>query len=515
MRKGPKLLLLAAVLATLAAKAQGPTELHVALYAANPEAPAPPPNWEVYQILRDKLGINLKFTMLPTGADGDNRLGALAAANDLPDLFEVRSLALFDRLLQQGQLAPVNKLFPQMPRRTQVRYSDPRRNRLVSVRDQIYGLQERVTLSRQYAIWVRKDWLDRLGLQPPSTLEEFFQVAKAFTERDPDGNGRNDTYGFGGVIDYDTAGILPGLGLGNHFQWVYGAYGVAGTWNYDPRAFAANLRDPNFRRATEFIRRLVEAKVIDPDWATLRRADLRTRWQQGRYGMFFESVGGLQAGLQNFYANNPNAELIMLAPPKGPEGKSSMGTYSSAGWLFVVSKRAMDSGKDAAIARFLEWAHSGEGYYLLGWGRKGQDYILVNNVPTVNTQVPISVRGSYTQMRWLAFNANPIEMRGRYPEITVAGRKFVMYQLMEKAQAQGNWINRTGDVAVKAAPNQADIERYVAENLVQFVLGQRPINDTTWRQFLDGLRNLRFEQYEAAAERTLREYGYLLPTPTR
>ena len=86
---------------------------------------------------------------------------------------------------------------------------------------------------------------------------------------------------------------------------------------------------------------------------------------------------------------------------------------------------------------------------------------------------------------------------------------------MEKAQAQGNWINRTGDVAVKAAPNQADIERYVAENLVQFVLGQRPINDTTWRQFLDGLRNLRFEQYEAAAERTLREYGYLLPTPTR
>lgn len=485
------------------------TDLSVALYAANPEAPAPPANWEVYRLLREKLGINLRFTMLPTGADGDNRLGALAAANDLPDLFEVRSLALFDRLVQQGQLAPVNSLLPQMPKRTAERYSDARRNLLVTTNGQIYGLQEPVTLSRQYAIWVRKDWLDKLGLKAPTTLGEFFEVARAFTERDPDGNGRNDTFGFGGVIDFDTAGILPGLGLGNHFQWVYGAYGVAGTWNYNPKAFAANLRDPNFRRATEYIRRLVEAKVIDPDWATMRRADLRTRWQQGRYGMFFESVGGLQAGLQNFHANNPGAELLMLPPPKGPEGKSAMGTYSSAGWLYAVSKRAMDAGKGPAIARFLEWAHSGEGYFLLGWGRYKTDYTLPNNVPTINTQIPISVRGSYTQMRWLAFNGNPLEMRGRYPEINVGGRKYVMHQLMAQAQRQGNWIDRTGDLVVKAAANQADIERYVSENLVQFALGQRPISDATWGQFLSGLRNVRFEQYEEAAAKTLRESGYL------
>ncbi|WP_157205954.1 extracellular solute-binding protein [Calidithermus timidus] len=509
MRIGFRILFSLMVCGSLGQAQANLTDLSVALYAANPEAPAPPANWEVYRIVRDKLGINLKFTMLPTGADGDNRLGALAAANDLPDLFEVRSLALFDRLVQQGQLAPVNNLFSLMPKRTADRYSNTRRNLLVTSNGQIYGFLEPVTLSRQYGIWVRKDWLDKLGLKAPTTLEEFFEVAKAFTERDPDGNGRNDTYGFGGVIDFDTAGILPGLGLGNHFQWVYGAYGVAGTWNYNPKAFAANVREANFRKATEYVRRLVEAKVIDPDWVTMRRADLRTRWQQGRYGMFFESVGGLQAGLQNFHANNPNAELLLLPPPKGPEGKSSMGTYSSAGWLYAVSKRAMDAGKGSAIARFLEWAHSGEGYFLLGWGRYKTDYTLPNNVPTVNTQIPISVRGSYTQMRWLAFNGNPLEMRGRYPEISVGGRKYVMYQLMAQAQRQGNWIDRTGDLIVKAASNQADLERYVSENLVQFALGQRPINDSSWNQFLSGLRNIRFEQYEAAAEKALRESGYL------
>jgi putative aldouronate transport system substrate-binding protein len=112
-------------------------------------------------------------------------------------------------------------------------------------------------------------------------------------------------------------------------------------------------------------------------------------------------------------------------------------------------------------------------------------------------------------MRWLAFNGNPLEMRGRYPEINVGGHKYVMHQLMAQAQRQGNWIDRTGDLIVKAASNQADIERYVSESLVQFALGQRPINDSTWGQFLAGLSNVRFERYEAAAEMALKESGYL------
>ncbi|MDW8481580.1 MAG: hypothetical protein RML14_06825 [Meiothermus sp.] len=51
----------------------------------------------------------------------------------------MRSLALFDRLVQQGQLAPVNSLLPSMPKRAADRYSDAKRNLLVSRNGQIYG----------------------------------------------------------------------------------------------------------------------------------------------------------------------------------------------------------------------------------------------------------------------------------------------------------------------------------------------------------------------------------------
>lgn len=502
--------LISLVLVASSAFAQNKSSINVMLVAANPEAPAPTASWDTYKMVKDKLGIDLKFSMLPPGVDGDNKLGSLAAANDLPDLFEIRNRSLFFKLEEQGQLANVDSLFALMPKRTKARYSDKKRNVLVTINGKVMGLQDPVNLSRQYGILIRQDWLNKLGLKAPTTLDEFLEVARAFSERDPDGNGKKDTYGFGGVIDFDTAGILPGLGLGNHFQWVYGAYGVAGTWNYKSgNKFAANVKDPNYRKATEFIRKMVDAKVMDPDWATMKRSDLRTRWQQGKYGMFFESVGGLLAGYKNFDANNPKAEVKYILAPKGPAGKNATGTYASAGWLFAVSKKALDEGKGPAIAKFLEWANSGEGYNQLAWGKKGVHYNLIKGVPTVVTTNP-SERGQYTQMRWLAMNGNTTELKGRYGPITSSdGRSYNLYADYLTVARKSPWIDRTGDLAVPAAANQADIERYISESMVQFVLGQRPLNDSNWSSFLSGLKGVGFDQYEQSAKAVLQKTGFI------
>lgn len=514
MRQAPRALsaLTAALILAVptAARAQPKVlDVDIALFAANPEAPAPTAAWETYKLVRDKLGVNLKFTMLPTGTDGDNKLGSLAAANDLPDVFEVRNRSLFYRLVEQGQVAPVSALLADMPRRTKDRYSDKKRNALVTVDGKMYALQDPVTLSRQYGIMVRQDWLDKLGLAAPATLDEFLEVARAFTEKDPDGNGRKDTFGYCGVIDFDTSGILPGLGLGNHFQWIYGAHGVAGTWNYrSGSAFAANLRNPGFRKATEYVQKLVAAKVVDPDWATMKRSDLRNRWQQGKCGMFFESVGGMIAGFANFDANNPKGELRFIPVPKGPGGQRSMGTFANAGTLLVVSKKALDAGKGPAIAKFLEWANAGEGYYQLGFGKRGVDYNLTAGIPTVTTS-NVNARLTNTQMRWLAMNGKTNELKGRYGELkSKDGRTYNAYAFLAEARKNG-WIDRTGDLMVPAAPNQADIDRYVSESLVQFVLGQRPLNDAGWQGFLNGLRGIGFDAYEKEAYQTLKKADFV------
>ena len=52
---------------------------------------------------------------------------------------------------------------------------------------------------------MKSEWLTKLGLQEPQTLDEFYDMLKAFKEKDPNGNGQKDEYAWGGV---GTAGIV-------------------------------------------------------------------------------------------------------------------------------------------------------------------------------------------------------------------------------------------------------------------------------------------------------------------
>ena len=52
------------------------------------------------------------------------------------------------------------------------------------------------TSAHTYALFIRTHWLDKLGLSVPKTWDEIKKVAHAFTFDDPDGNGKNNTYGF-------------------------------------------------------------------------------------------------------------------------------------------------------------------------------------------------------------------------------------------------------------------------------------------------------------------------------
>lgn len=53
------------------------------------------------------------------------------------------------------------------------------------------------SIERSMYIWIRTDWLEKLGLQPPKTMEDVLTISAAFVEKEPDGNGKKDTFGLG------------------------------------------------------------------------------------------------------------------------------------------------------------------------------------------------------------------------------------------------------------------------------------------------------------------------------
>ena len=492
-----------------------PVDIVLWAQATVTEAGPPPDDWIAYKIIHDDLNINLTYEILPTGADGEAKLNAAAAANNLPDLFQMVSASNDNRgalnnLVQLGLMAPLDDMLALMPERTKLHYNDPLALSLSTFDGHLYGLPEPPPLPKREGFVIRKDWLDKLGLAVPTTPEELLVVAKAFTEQDPDGNGKKDTYGFGGFLNGD--------GLGTRFDMLLGAYGVSGMWNFDNAAsFGLNVRDPKYPEALAYFKSLVDAKVIDPDWPTLKRDDFRARWKQGLFGIMWEDFAALtnKSNYTPFDENFPNAEWIPLAAPKGPSGDSCYGVYTGRGQIFGISQKAADEGKKEAIARLLEWMAT-DGYYLLGFGEEGVNYIIDanGNISTEGLDKTKAYTAQefqpFTQMRnQLVFYNSEQEIKARYPNwTTINGRTMEPLSFLYFFQGQP-WIDGRGIQVILPPANAADFLRYYTEGIIQFALGQKELTDENWAEYLAGLDALGAKEYEASAKQALIDAGLI------
>lgn len=492
-----------------------PVDILLWAQATVTEAGAPPDDWIAYERIREELNINLTYVIVPTGADGEAKLNAVAAANDLPDLFQLVSASgdsrgALKRLVDLGLIASVDDLMPLMPERVKLHYNDPLAIELVTFDGKQYGLPEPPPLPRREGFVIRKDWLDKLNLQPPTTPEELLAVAKAFTEQDPDGNGKNDTYGLGGFI--------VGQGLGNRFDFIMGAYGVPGLWNFiDPANFGLNVRSPQYPEALAYFKSIVDAKVIDPDWPTLTRDDFRARWKQGLFGIMWEDFAALsnKSNYEPFDTNFPEGEWIPVAAPVGPNGDAYYGVYTGRGQIFAISQKAADAGKGEAIAHLLEWMAT-DGYYLLGFGEEGVNFVIDANGNILTegldpAQAYTSAeRQPYTQMRnQLVFYNSEQEIVARYPTYnTINGRLMEPMLFLSFFQSQP-WVDGRGIQVILPPANAADFDRYYSEGILQFVLGQKELNETTWAEYLAGLDGVGAADYEATAKQNLIDAGLL------
>ncbi|NMB90838.1 MAG: extracellular solute-binding protein, partial [Chloroflexi bacterium] len=166
--------------ATLVPTEAAPVDIELWAGGRVTEAGPPPDDWAAYDIIANELNINLKLVLLPsTQADQDTKINAAGASNSLPDLFMVNRDTWY-KLVQAGLIAKVDDLLPLMPVRTETHYSDVDRNKLVTIDGAMYGLPDPGAMPSTDGLVIRQDWLDKLGLESPTTLDEFMEVAQAF-----------------------------------------------------------------------------------------------------------------------------------------------------------------------------------------------------------------------------------------------------------------------------------------------------------------------------------------------
>ena len=479
------------------------------------EAGPPPDDWVAYQIIKDKAKVNLKLVLLPsTASDQDTKINAAAASNSLPEVFFV-SRDVWYKLVGAGLVAKVDDLLPLMPVRTKGHYSDEVRNKLVTVDGAMYGLPDPGAMPQTDSLVIRKDWLTKLSLEAPKTLDDFMAVAKAFTFDDPDGNGQDDTFGFCAFIDGSG---LNAAGVGPRFDFIYGAYGVAGMWNLSSSdSFGLNVRNPNYMKATEFIKALNDEKVIDPDWPILKKDEFRARWKQGKCGMMHENFAALanKSNYKDFDENFPDGEWVAFAPPTGPDGLSAAGVTTKTARIYAISQKAIDEGKGPAIARLLEWMASDEGYFLLGFGVEGENYVKdANGYISIEGIAPEKAWTSkemqpLTQLANMVYIFTDVELKARYVAYKTKNGRDMDPLAYYNTFLTMPFTEATGSSIINPPANAADFVRFFSENIVKFVLGQEPLDEASWTAFVEGLDGLGAKDLEATAKASLISAGFL------
>lgn len=160
--------------------------------------------------------------------------------------------------------------------------------------------------------YVKKAWLDAVGMEAPKTFDEYIAMCEAFVNKDPDGNGQADTYAISaaGFIGNEAPFI-------NYLPEFYGdayPYFVQqedGTW-------VDGFLTDSMKNALARLSDAYAKGLIDPDTLTNTTAQARNKFYDDKFGVFTYWAGTWATNLKtNLEANNKSGELIALPPLEG------------------------------------------------------------------------------------------------------------------------------------------------------------------------------------------------------
>ncbi|WP_312097108.1 hypothetical protein [Niallia sp.] len=276
---------------------------------------------------KENLGINVKTTLL--GGDAGNyntklRL-ALTGSEDLPDVFPVYDKQLISDLIESGRVKDITEdIETYMPDRLKEIYKQfPNTFNPVVEDGKVYGMAISPNLTEGEVILIRQDWLDKLNLKAPTNLEEFENVIKAFTTQDPDGNGKDDTYGFtfSGKDSYNTGWVSDPVMIFSAFT----GKNLPGQWNEENGELTYGSIADGTKDALATLNDWYKKGYLNKELATQGAWDAITPFTEGKAGIIIGRPW-LYGSVKDVEANIDGAKVKPYATIQGKNGEP---TYQS------------------------------------------------------------------------------------------------------------------------------------------------------------------------------------------
>jgi len=235
------------------------------------------------------LGIDIEYAWTARSEQYFKKLDIMLASGNISDIVKVNAQQL-RQLSNAGLIQDLTQAYDEYasPLLKEIQYQEGSGTLESGMIDgKLMGIPETdSSIEKAMFIWIRTDWLERLNMKPPQTMNDLLAISKAFTHSDPDGNGENDTYGLA-VTYYLWDPIMSVTG----FMAGYGAY--PGIWLQDDTGkLVYGGIQPEVKHALKVLQDMYRNGQLDSDFAFKNGSRVKLDIADGKIGMMYGEQWG-------------------------------------------------------------------------------------------------------------------------------------------------------------------------------------------------------------------------------
>ncbi|SFL67620.1 carbohydrate ABC transporter substrate-binding protein, CUT1 family (TC 3.A.1.1.-) [Gracilibacillus orientalis] len=325
------------------------------------------PDDKILEVIEDKTNKDIEIQWVPDN-NYDDRLNTAFATNSLPEAVFLKnqtSFIQFRDAIEDGQFWEIGQYMDDFENLSKLKDNVLENTK---VNGNLYTLYQGRPLSSQGLIY-RKDWADNLGLDAPTTTDEFMEMARAFTEDDPNQSGTDDTFGL-----TDRSDLVYGA-----FKTVASWFGTPNNWGEKDGKILPEFMFDEYKDTMNFFKEMYDNGYINQDFPVTSKPDQQEFLKNGTAGMYVGSMGDVVSLNNDAVAINPDVEFDVQNKIEGPDGEFGVWSIPGYGSLVMFPKSSVKTEEDLMeILDFFDQMMTAEVANNSYWGIEGEHYEVVD-----------------------------------------------------------------------------------------------------------------------------------------
>ena len=237
--------------------------------------------------LKKTLNVQNKNIFMESEERYDEALNILVKDRNLPDIFLVSDRETLEELVENDLIEDLTEVYKSCASdKIQEMYESYGKELLASgtFDGKLFALPETAIDDGSQLLWLRRDWMEQLGVKEPKTLDEALSVIRAFQENRMGAEEGEDPVGL--VCDPGLVGtVSTSYSVDSVFE-MFGAYPQQWIKNADGEIVYGSLTEET-KEALGYLRELYKQGILDPDFALRAQNNIRDLVVNGKCGAFF------------------------------------------------------------------------------------------------------------------------------------------------------------------------------------------------------------------------------------